>query len=61
MTIEREFTNGPFIARCDGKKCHEYLETGETNFGSAVGEIKVNRWEVRKIDGEWQHFCPDCR
>lgn len=60
MTIERERYDGPISLVCDGVKCHEYLDTHCEVFSGALAKAKARGWKVRKVNGEWLHFCSDC-
>jgi len=44
---------------CDD--CGKVLVTDTDDFYEAVDYAKDDYWKVTKQDGEWQHFCDDCR
>jgi hypothetical protein len=50
-----------FVFECDGKGCHEVLQTSTSNFEAARNHLRRNRWKVRKVGEEWRHFCLDCQ
>lgn len=55
--IEKEFFG--FVINCD--ECSNYLNCDVyEDFGGAIQMAKDEGWKIRKIDGEWQHFCPVC-
>jgi hypothetical protein len=57
MTLHHQ--RGEIAWECDG--CDEVLETGTDDFEQARGELRAERWDTRKVDGEWNHYCPACR
>lgn len=60
MSIEREGGyEGDIIFLCDGERCNEVHRTGTGYFFDALEDVKKAGWKVRKIVGEWMHFCPD--
>ena len=56
MTISRE--RGKIYFECDGGRCAEVLDTEHTDFDDALQDFKESDWEMRKVGGEWKHFCP---
>jgi Fe2+ or Zn2+ uptake regulation protein len=50
---------GNIVFQCD--ECGEVLETNTNDFDSARNLLKRERWAVEKIDGEWEHYCSNCR
>jgi hypothetical protein len=52
---------GEIVWVCDGDGCDEVLETGTDDFEQARGELRAERWDTRKVDGEWNHYCPGCK
>lgn len=60
MTIDR--IKGFIAFTCDGKDCHEGIETGEKDFGTARVMMRSEGWIARKnTSDEWEHFCsPEC-
>lgn len=59
MTLER--IKGEIVFECDGKKCHEFLETNTDDFGEALGELETAGWLTRRYANAWVHVCPDCQ
>ena len=60
MSIEREKGHdGEITFCCDADRCNEIHETGTANFEAALADMKAAGWKVRRIAGEWMHFCPD--
>lgn len=57
MAITRE--HGSVHYTCDD--CGEELATGEKDFHAALHEMRAQRWENRKTNGDWEHYCPDCK
>ena len=53
MSIER--IKGCIAFVCDN--CDDGLETGTSDFHAACAVAREEGWHVRKIDGEWNHFC----
>ena len=60
MTLDRNKRD--IVFHCDGPKCHETLETGETDFNDAIAAFKAEypRWRMLKEGTEWNHYCEDC-
>lgn len=58
MTVARDF--GEIVFHCDGKKCHEYLETGTRDFKEALATLKEEGWIATLEETEWEHYCPEC-
>lgn len=48
-----------FVAICD--HCPEDYDTEEDEFYSAVEAMKREGWRVAKVQGQWDHTCPDCQ
>jgi hypothetical protein len=45
---------------CDN--CPEILEAEDAeDFFDAVNFAKEECWQIKKINGEWVHFCIDCK
>ncbi len=62
MTIEADRKMGGYNAHCDGKHCDKELDLRKCDdFHEAVTELKSQSWRLRKVDGEWCHFCPECQ
>ena len=60
MSIQKRWEGGEqiFTPTCD--LCGAELED-EYDFYDAVDAKKLAGWRSKKIDGEWQDFCPECR
>jgi hypothetical protein len=52
-------SKGEFMAECDGCGHPEYGGTLD-DFREFVEDLKEQDWKIRKVEDEWQHFCPDC-
>lgn len=53
---------GKYVVECDGPGCSEVLDTEMSDFGSAREVMREQDWKsVKRTDGEWAHFCPDCK
>lgn len=61
MTLTRDHNN--IVFECDGKSCHQTLETGTSNFDGAQNQLSRLHWKRVKpgISEGWKHFCPDCQ
>ncbi len=57
MSIEREYAE--YYLMCDN--CKSVEEEPFEHFYSAVDAKKNLGWKVKKINGEWQDWCPDCQ
>jgi len=53
MSIER--IKGCIAFVCDN--CDEGLETEERDFAAAREATAAEGWIVRRLRGEWKHFC----
>lgn len=49
---------GKYIVYCDG--CDETLIEG-VSWKEAIEAVKQNDWKAEKVDGEWEHYCPQCQ
>lgn len=49
---------GKYIVYCDG--CDDTLIDGAT-WREAVEAVNSNDWKFKKVDGEWEHCCPNCQ
>ena len=62
--IDTDRTFGTTTIYCDTKGCNFEQEfegfDGEVDFYGAIDEAKKSGWKIRKIDGEWHHYCPSC-
>lgn len=38
----------------------KFLETKAFNFRDASTEMREAGWVSAEIEGEWEHFCPEC-
>lgn len=54
--IEKRF--GYYKPVCD--ICGESLPE-ESEFLEAVASMKHEGWQFKKIDGTYEHYCPDCK
>lgn len=53
MTVECDFMD-----RFTKKACvNEEVYTGD--WQECIDQAKEDGWKVKKVNGEWQHFCPD--
>lgn len=59
MTTERDGWNGPITFCCDN--CGEVEETHCSDWSSAQAKVKAHGWQARWQDGEWYHYCKDCK
>lgn len=57
MTLHRE--HGCIQFECD--TCGDTLNTGELDFRDAKQVLDGDRWQTKKEDDEWAHYCPSCR
>lgn len=57
MTTHRD--SGGIVFQCDG--CEDTYETHDKVFETAWLDAKGDGWIARKLDGEWVHYCPDCK
>lgn len=55
--------HGNIVFECDGKSCHETLDTKTSNWGSALNALHRAWWNATKNpkDDSWTHLCGDCR
>jgi len=53
---------GKIVFYCDGKSCHDFLETEGYDFSEALTEMRSKSWSSEKDDDsqEWLHFCDIC-
>lgn len=44
-------------------ECNECNETGEFDgsFIDCIDDMKLEGWDIKQVDGEWEHICPDCK
>lgn len=53
-------SNDEFIAECT--ECGTEFAGGvEDDFRAFVQALKDAGWQVRNNDGEWEHYCEDCK
>lgn len=52
--------HGLIVFECDGKSCHEALETETSDFPTARNMLDEQDWECRFVNGQWHHVCPTC-
>jgi hypothetical protein len=59
--IERD---PPFFWDVSCDRCstgEERISTDEApHFLAVVEQIKSEGWKVKKVGGEWEHYCPEC-
>ena len=48
-----------FVAVCSHCESSDEIETDD--FIDAVDYLKGEDWLIKKVDGEWKHYCYDCR
>lgn len=55
--------HGNHVFQCDGTSCGDTLDTGTSNFDSALNVLRRARWTARRKDQfhDWQHFCVGCQ
>ena len=65
--IDREYTFGATTVYCDADNCKQSMQIDAridnhpVDNSDAVQEIKKYGWVVKRINGEWHHFCcSDC-
>ena len=47
---------------CDGSRCQEYLTIDSQDWSDAMEKMRSDGWlSVKDDDGEWEHFCPECK
>ena len=49
------------IVKCDYSGCKDSQMIRSKTFIAGIIKIKAKGWSVKKIDDEWNHFCPICR
>jgi len=49
---------GDYVFECD--VCGKVLETDQADFDVARNMMRRERWNARKIAGEWLHACEKC-
>ena len=54
MSIEREY--GYYTLYCDTCGDNQEVES----FEDALDIVKNCGWKAKKINGDWEHICPDC-
>lgn len=58
MTIHRNYGEVEF--HCDVPHCHEVFETETRDWSQALFEFQKSKWNLRYINNEPFHTCPDC-
>lgn len=56
--IERDYTFENFNVSCDHCSFEDTFD--ETDFMDTVQSMKESGWQIRKVNGEWDHKCPTC-
>ena len=51
--------NRTLTVECDD--CGEEIDTGAFDFIDGIETAKEAGWIVLKVDGDWQHNCPECK
>lgn len=63
--IERSRGKILFICDGDGGTCGEEFQTDSSEFNAALEELKMEpeetQWASIKQQGEWKHFCSECK
>ena len=50
-----------YLVICDGRGCKASLDAMDMTFNETVALIKESGWQIRKVNGTWQHRCPKCQ
>lgn len=57
--IERE--GGMFAVSCDKVGCDtQDLYDTDGDWNGMIRQMKADGWEIRRVDGEFEHVCPGC-
>jgi hypothetical protein len=64
--IDQDRNFGTTTVYCDGKDCEaeENLDDWDGHclpYSEVTKEIKESGWAVKYNNGNWEHFCPDCK
>jgi hypothetical protein len=60
MTDER--IKGIITFHCDSYDCHNYFEAKEAqDFIEAARDLRYAGWQLKFINKEWFHYCPECK
>ncbi len=54
----KQLRNGAWQMSCD--YCPEGAETEAEGFAGALETFKTDGWRPVRIQGDWNHACPDC-
>lgn len=57
MSVQRH--RGTIIFECD--YCGDQHVTGTDEWDDAIADLKDNDWFFTKEDGQWKHYCKNCR
>jgi Fe2+ or Zn2+ uptake regulation protein len=57
--IEKDSTFGIFTVSCDGCGFDREFDVND-NWDALMREMKAEGWVSKKVNGEWEHYCPDC-
>ncbi len=57
MTLRKK--HGDYIMTCD--QCGDEFLSGMEDWHDALQEAKDEGYAVRQEDGEWVHYCEDCK
>jgi len=44
---------------CDG--CDESYNYRSYDFMDVVENARDDGWQAKKVDGDWEHYCPECQ
>ena len=60
MTLKRSKVTGNFVAQCN--KCFDFMdfEEEDDNFRAITFILRATGWVPKKVDGKWEHTCPEC-
>jgi len=59
MSSRRNHRDKSVTFTCD--ECGGDFETTTDDWGDAIAEFKDGGGVVRQEDGEWKHYCDDCK
>lgn len=56
-----EFLSPGILLTCNTVGCESTVESTEwTDFQEFINDAKADGWRMRFVEGEWEHYCPDC-
>jgi len=50
--------HGDISFECDF--CEETFDTNQADWNTAWNMAKRDGWRSKKVDSQWEHFCPKC-